>query len=169
MQLRELRIQSMLRAVTTFSIVGIPLCVTMATFGLYTALGNDLTPEVAFPALLLFNALMFPLTFLPVVVTNVISVGVALGRIANFLQVPPDADFSMERESVLVCCCLMRVKDENTVLERIVQYKQLPSYRVCLPLAMERRICFRHDIRLSFAPARAMRPFSPDSCSFGRF
>jgi hypothetical protein len=85
----QLRRMAILRAVTTFSIVGTPLLVTLSTFGLYTRLGNKLTPEVAFPSLLLFQSLIFPLTMLPMILSNAISLGVALKRLDRFMQVLP--------------------------------------------------------------------------------
>jgi ABC-type multidrug transport system fused ATPase/permease subunit len=128
-ELAQLRRMAILRAVTTFSIVGTPLLVsgnllgfkdpvetlwilrtplrpcwifrtllnctdpicgqkvTLATFGLYTRLGNKLTPEVAFPSLLLFQSLIFPLTMLPMIISNAISLSVALKRLDRFMQV----------------------------------------------------------------------------------
>jgi ATP-binding cassette subfamily C (CFTR/MRP) protein 10 len=90
-ELAQLRRMAILRAVTTFSIVGTPLLVTLSTFGLYTRLGNKLTPEVAFPSLLLFQSLIFPLTMLPMILSNAISLSVALKRLDRFMQVPPFA------------------------------------------------------------------------------
>jgi hypothetical protein len=58
-ELGELLTQNFLKASVTFSIVGVPLLVTLSSFGLYSALGNQLTSEKAFPALSLFNALVF--------------------------------------------------------------------------------------------------------------
>ena len=37
------------------------MLVSLAAFGVYYALGNDLTAAVAFPALALFNLLRFPM------------------------------------------------------------------------------------------------------------
>ena len=38
-----------------------PVLVSLAAFGVFYALGNDLTAAVAFPALALFNLLRFPM------------------------------------------------------------------------------------------------------------
>eukprot|EP00959_Pyramimonas_sp_CCMP1952_P071609 1495426-Pyramimonas_sp.AAC.1 len=87
-ELHELRTQNLLRASITFSTVGIPLLVTISSFGLYSALGNNLTTEKAFPALSLFNALVFPLSFLPITIANAITLNVAVKRIDAFFQKP---------------------------------------------------------------------------------
>ena len=49
------------------------------------------TYEVAFPSLLLFQSLIFPLTMLPMILSNAISLSVALKRLDRFMQVPPFA------------------------------------------------------------------------------
>jgi ATP-binding cassette subfamily C (CFTR/MRP) protein 1 len=86
-ELLALRKQNVLRALNTFSIVGIPLLVGLATFSLYAGLGNSTRPEVAFPSLALLNSLIFPLTYLPMSVTAAINALLALRRIQAFLLV----------------------------------------------------------------------------------
>lgn len=38
-----------------------PIFIAMAAFGTYTWLGGQLTPEVAFPSLVLLNSIRFPI------------------------------------------------------------------------------------------------------------
>lgn len=55
----------------TFILNTIPVFVTVASFGVYTLLGGDLTPAKAFTSLSLFAVLRFPLFMLPNLITQV--------------------------------------------------------------------------------------------------
>lgn len=47
-----------------------PVFVSLAAFGVYQAMGYQLTAAVAFPALALFNLLRFPILMLPMQVSG---------------------------------------------------------------------------------------------------
>ena len=55
----------------TFILNGIPVVVTVVSFGAYTLLGGELTPAKAFTSLSLFAVLRFPLFMLPNLITQV--------------------------------------------------------------------------------------------------
>lgn len=63
---------AMIRKTALFNIVNTtmftsgPVLVALASFGVYVAMGYELTASVAFPALALFNLLRFPILMLPV-------------------------------------------------------------------------------------------------------
>ncbi|RWW04635.1 hypothetical protein BHE74_00027591, partial [Ensete ventricosum] len=55
----------------SFILNSIPVLVTVASFGVYSLLGGDLTPAKAFTSLSLFSVLRFPLFMLPNLITQV--------------------------------------------------------------------------------------------------
>ncbi|MEW5311498.1 MAG: hypothetical protein WDW38_003208 [Sanguina aurantia] len=63
-----------------------PLAVAIGVFGSYTLAGNTLGPAQAYAALSLFSLLRFPMSFLPILITQVINALVALRRIGVFLD-----------------------------------------------------------------------------------
>ncbi|XP_041372528.1 multidrug resistance-associated protein 1-like [Gigantopelta aegis] len=83
-----------LKAVSTFIWTCSPFLVTLATFTTYvlTSETGFLDAQKAFVALSLFNILRFPITLLPMIVSNVVQASVSLGRIGKFLR-QPDLDF----------------------------------------------------------------------------
>lgn len=64
----------------------LPIFTSLATFGVYVALGNDMAAATVFKALALFNALRFPLIQLPSAASMIISGAVSLGRVQRFLK-----------------------------------------------------------------------------------
>jgi ATP-binding cassette subfamily C (CFTR/MRP) protein 1 len=62
-----------------------PLFVSLFTFALYALLGNELKPDVIFPALGYFNLLRFPLVFFPTIVALLAENKVSLKRLQDFL------------------------------------------------------------------------------------
>eukprot|EP01104_Vermistella_antarctica_P012859 TRINITY_DN3793_c1_g3_i1.p1 TRINITY_DN3793_c1_g3~~TRINITY_DN3793_c1_g3_i1.p1 ORF type:complete len:1624 (-),score=345.41 TRINITY_DN3793_c1_g3_i1:937-5808(-) len=73
-----------------------PLAVSIATFGLYAALGHTLTPEVAFTALSLFSILRFPLNMLPAAISAAVEAKVSVSRLEGFLL-----DQELDEDAVL--------------------------------------------------------------------
>jgi ABC-type multidrug transport system fused ATPase/permease subunit len=63
-----------------------PIAVAMAAFGMYSWLGGQLTPDVAFPALAYFDLLRFPLVMLPWQIMEFVSACVALTRLQKFVD-----------------------------------------------------------------------------------
>eukprot|EP00854_Cymbomonas_tetramitiformis_P002584 gene2584-3337_t len=82
----QLRKQNLLRATTTMTMVAIPMLITIGTFGVYAATGNEVTADVVFPALGLFNAVTFPLLMVPFSLIGVVTMLVACRRVGSFLQ-----------------------------------------------------------------------------------
>ena len=65
-----------------------PILVSLTSLATYTLLGNKLTAAVAFPALALFDLLSQPVNYIPMIITELASARVALGRISSFLAEP---------------------------------------------------------------------------------
>jgi ABC-type multidrug transport system fused ATPase/permease subunit len=91
-ELYWIRKRQIVAAINSFMISAVPVAVTVFTFLVYTASGNDLTPAVAFTALSLFSVLRMPLIMLPFTINNFISAGVSLGRLQAFLLADDLAD-----------------------------------------------------------------------------
>ena len=62
-----------------------PTLIALATFAVYSAIGNQLTAAKAFTTLALFNILRFPVSMLPFVVNNLVEASVSLKRLSSFL------------------------------------------------------------------------------------
>ena len=70
-----------------FIFVGMPMVVTMATFGTYTyVLGHALTPKAAFTALSIFTTLRMPLSDYPEMIVSALAAVVSVRRIDGFLR-----------------------------------------------------------------------------------
>lgn len=85
--------------------VSILLQVALATFATYALVNRNnpderLTADKAFVALSLFNILRFPLSMLPMLISNMVQASVSVKRLRNFLkneELDPDiVDWSME-------------------------------------------------------------------------
>ena len=89
-ELSLLRQSTVYRAAFFSVMMSTPLIVTVFTLGIYTMLGNPLTPSVAFPAMALLQLLREPLARYPYVLTNLFVEGrTALERIQSFLKEVP--------------------------------------------------------------------------------
>ena len=77
-ELKTLRSAAYLKAAQTFSWGSTPLLVSIATFTTFSLTGNELTAQVAFTSLSLFNVLRFPLNILPDVINDIVEAGVSL-------------------------------------------------------------------------------------------
>jgi ABC-type multidrug transport system fused ATPase/permease subunit len=109
-ELKELRSFVFLSSVSRFMFSCAPFFVAIVTFGTFVWVNannpdpdGQLTSEKAFVALSLFNILRFPLTMLPMVVTNIVQASVSVKRLRTFLKKPeldPDSvDYSPEPPS----------------------------------------------------------------------
>ncbi len=87
-ELKHLRSNNLLNAVSSFVWMFVPVVVALVTFSVYAALGFDLTPTVAFSSVALFNVLRFPLNMLPNVLSSIADIRVSLNRIQEFLDSP---------------------------------------------------------------------------------
>ena len=58
---------------------------SITTFGVYAASGNEVTASVVFPAIGLFAILRFPLTLIPMVFASVIKMLIGAQRVADFV------------------------------------------------------------------------------------
>ncbi|KAL6750031.1 P-loop containing nucleoside triphosphate hydrolase protein [Haematococcus lacustris] len=90
-QLREqelvhIRYTQMLSMLNTAVFQSGPVLVSLAAFGVHSAMGYSLTAAVAFPALALFNLLRFPIIMFPSQIMNMINARVGLQRIQKFLE-----------------------------------------------------------------------------------
>ncbi|KAJ8490643.1 hypothetical protein OPV22_012364 [Ensete ventricosum] len=84
-ELSWFRSSQLLAAFNSFILNSIPVFVTVASFGVYTLFGGDLTPAKAFTSLSLFAVLRFPLFMLPNLITQVVNCNVSLKRLEDLL------------------------------------------------------------------------------------
>ncbi|KAL1918432.1 uncharacterized protein VTP21DRAFT_3092 [Calcarisporiella thermophila] len=87
-ELHYVRQLLMVRAGVAGVTMMVPTLATIVTFIIYTVIGNELTPEVVFPSLALFNMIRIPLIMLPMVIAAVADAKVSLGRIQEMLLSP---------------------------------------------------------------------------------
>ncbi len=87
LELKYLKINSMLNVVNTFSWTCAPLVVSVSTFSTFVLIDKDnvLTASNVFVSLAYFNLLRMPLTQLPDIISAFINANVALKRIRGFL------------------------------------------------------------------------------------
>ncbi|PRP78236.1 hypothetical protein PROFUN_13846 [Planoprotostelium fungivorum] len=74
-----------IRGLQRFLFIGSPIWIALASFSLYTLLGNQLTSDKAFTAIALFNLMRMPTTMLPTIVTSLLEAMVSADRIVKFL------------------------------------------------------------------------------------
>jgi len=78
-----------------FVLFSVPTIIPVATFAAYLLLGHSLSSTQAFVSLALFNLLRFPLFMLPMLLQQLTTARVSLGRLQDFLmaealeEVPP--------------------------------------------------------------------------------
>ena len=88
-ELRLLRLNFFFSILNHLTFIGIPMLVTMATFGAHTLVFHQpLTAETAFTALALFNTLRRPLADLPGMIHWLLNAVVSVRRIDHYLQEP---------------------------------------------------------------------------------
>nr|DAD37246.1 TPA_asm: hypothetical protein HUJ06_007887 [Nelumbo nucifera] len=80
-ELSWFRKAQLLAACNSFILNSIPVVVTVASFGVFTLFGGNLTPARAFTSLSLFAVLRFPLFMLPNLITQVVNANVSLKRL----------------------------------------------------------------------------------------
>eukprot|EP01015_Nassula_variabilis_P011398 TRINITY_DN1924_c0_g1_i10.p1 TRINITY_DN1924_c0_g1~~TRINITY_DN1924_c0_g1_i10.p1 ORF type:complete len:224 (+),score=64.41 TRINITY_DN1924_c0_g1_i10:2-673(+) len=92
------------RSVMDLFIVLTPFSISVAVFGTYIALGNELTPAKAYTVLSLFNLMQIPLRVMIMTFVNLITAKVSLNRINHFMEAEEmeesqaDKDFSQTLE-----------------------------------------------------------------------
>ena len=84
-ELGKLKIVQLLKAVNSWIAFTSPVMVSVCSLSVYVLLGHELTAEVIFPAISLFNLLRFPLSVFPNMVTSTAEVWVSIKRIQKFL------------------------------------------------------------------------------------
>ncbi|KAM4844750.1 ATP-binding cassette sub-family C member 3 [Thomomys bottae] len=87
-ELRLLKKNAYLQAITTFILICSPFLVTLLTLGVYVCVdpNNVLDAEKAFVSVSLFNILKLPLNFFPTLISSLTQTSVSLKRIQNFLS-----------------------------------------------------------------------------------
>ncbi len=80
-----MRKSAFLRAFAGFFWTATPLFVSATSFVVFSLLGHNLTAEIAFTSLSLFNILRFPLTVAPRVVQSVVESRVSVERVQKYL------------------------------------------------------------------------------------
>lgn len=90
-----------------------PLMVAAAAFTAYTLMGKELTAEVAFTSVAVFNTLRQPLTVMPSMITSFIETKVSIGRIQRFLLKEDLPSNAVNRTA-------LRMRGETKIAARIV-------------------------------------------------
>nr|XP_028966066.1 ABC transporter C family member 2-like [Malus domestica] len=80
-ELSRFRKAQLLSSFNSFILNSIPVFVTLTSFGVFTALGGELTPARAFTSLSLFAVLRFPLIMLPSLLSQIVNANVSLQRL----------------------------------------------------------------------------------------
>ncbi|KAJ3222201.1 hypothetical protein HDU81_010070 [Chytriomyces hyalinus] len=68
----------------------------VASFSLYAARGNSMSPGIIFPALALFNILVSPLIQFPQVLNSIITASISWNRVFRYLTAPDRKDVGLE-------------------------------------------------------------------------
>eukprot|EP01130_Rhizamoeba_saxonica_P012730 TRINITY_DN5400_c0_g1_i3.p1 TRINITY_DN5400_c0_g1~~TRINITY_DN5400_c0_g1_i3.p1 ORF type:complete len:1259 (-),score=257.85 TRINITY_DN5400_c0_g1_i3:635-4294(-) len=84
-EVSNLKTSKYLRAFLSFCWGVSPVLVSLVTFAMYTLLGNNLNPEIAFTSIALFNIIRFPINALPMVINGLIESKVSLDRLHLYL------------------------------------------------------------------------------------
>eukprot|EP00966_Prymnesium_polylepis_P276705 6392811-Prymnesium_polylepis.1 len=87
-ELVQVKKNSLLGGAISFFFTSVPIFVTLATFLVYSALGNKLTAATAFTSLSLFQIIRFPLLIVPMIITRLIDISVVNKRLSRFLNAP---------------------------------------------------------------------------------
>eukprot|EP00005_Dracoamoeba_jomungandri_P014183 CAMPEP_0174262580 /NCGR_PEP_ID=MMETSP0439-20130205/13739_1 /TAXON_ID=0 /ORGANISM="Stereomyxa ramosa, Strain Chinc5" /LENGTH=1412 /DNA_ID=CAMNT_0015347351 /DNA_START=291 /DNA_END=4529 /DNA_ORIENTATION=- len=98
-ELVTLRKSAYIRAFSLFLWTATPLAVAIASFAVYTIMGEQLTASIAFTSLALFNTLRFPLNMLPRVISGCVEAYVSAVRLNKLLTSPeldPNAVLRLE-------------------------------------------------------------------------
>lgn len=101
-ELRNLKRMGVFGAVSVFTWNLAPFLVSCSTFSVFLLFEKNRTllTDIVFPALALFNLLSFPLSVVPMVITNVVEAQVALSRLTKFLtssEIQTDAVIKAQR------------------------------------------------------------------------
>lgn len=81
-----IRRTQLMQCINSVMFSGGPILIAISAFGTYAWQGNELTADIAFPALAYFDLLRFPIIMLPTQVMNFISARVALKRLQEFVD-----------------------------------------------------------------------------------
>lgn len=103
-ELRNLKKMGIFGAVSVFTWNLAPFLVSCSTFAVFVLFQKDRTllTDIVFPALALFNLLSFPLSVVPMVITNIVEAQVAISRLTKFLtasEIQADAVIKVPRVS----------------------------------------------------------------------
>eukprot|EP00891_Asterochloris_glomerata_P003413 jgi/Astpho2/3413/e_gw1.00054.14.1_t len=85
-ELEALAVRKYLDALCVYFWAATSLLFSIVTFGLFVLLGHQLTPEIVFTSLALFNVLIAPLNSLPWVLNGVVEALVSVRRLQRFLM-----------------------------------------------------------------------------------
>ena len=81
-----LLIGTFLKAALDLAVNLIPLGINIAVFGLYVAMGNDLTPAKAYATLALFNIIQGPIRMISFVILGLSNTNVSLKRVQHYTE-----------------------------------------------------------------------------------
>ncbi len=87
-ELTQIRRSNIYTGVLSFLLMQLDVLLALSTFAAYAWLGGDLTVEVVFPCLLLFDALRWPILSLPMAAVKMINALASAKRVQRFLNMP---------------------------------------------------------------------------------
>ena len=111
-ELESLTSAKILGAWNTVMITAVPILVTIVSFSCYATSIGELTAEKAFTSMALFGVLRYPLIQLPSIITQLVSAGVSIGRISDFLSADTVSSDSLRSREVSG----MELKDNEEVI-----------------------------------------------------
>uniref|UniRef100_A0A0K8SLI1 ABC-type glutathione-S-conjugate transporter n=1 Tax=Lygus hesperus TaxID=30085 RepID=A0A0K8SLI1_LYGHE len=125
-EVKVLRESAYFGAATSFIWACAPFLVSLVTFAVYVLVDekNVLDAKTAFVSLSLFNLLRFPLSMLPMMISNVIQTGVSIKRINKFMnseELDPDAvtHNDSEEDPIVIENGSFKWDEEDTALKNI--------------------------------------------------
>lgn len=96
-----------------------PSCSLCLTWCRFVLLGHQLTPEIVFTSLALFNVLIAPLNSLPWVLNGVVEAFVSVRRLQRFLMAwESKADWAYAADNQ-VCPCLCMVCGGTVCMQKV--------------------------------------------------
>jgi ATP-binding cassette subfamily C (CFTR/MRP) protein 1 len=97
-----------------------PFIISLATFGAAYGMGNDIKAEDIFPAFAMLNVLRAPLSVMPLAISKLVDLNIALNRMNSLVQIPDRKPYVRDVDEVLTSA--NRTATEQQFIEADVTY-----------------------------------------------
>jgi ATP-binding cassette subfamily C (CFTR/MRP) protein 1 len=97
-----------------------PFVISLATFGAAYGMGNDMKAEDIFPAFAMLNVLRAPLSVMPLAISKLVDLNIALNRMNSLVQIPDRKPYVRDVDEVLTSA--NRTATEQQFVEADVTY-----------------------------------------------